>query len=49
MQTKAAPEAFGRIQLQYGDPYVHFKEPFSNFSLVTEFGSSDTSVLIRSK
>jgi Domain of unknown function (DUF3943) len=35
-------EIFGRIHLQYGDPFRDFKEPFSNFSLITEIGNSDS-------
>jgi hypothetical protein len=45
LQSKVAPEAFVRIQLQYGDPYKQFKEPFGNFSVLAEFGSSDTSAV----
>ncbi len=36
------PEPFGRIHIQYGSPYTHLNNPFSNFSLVTEFGNEDS-------
>lgn len=35
-------EAFGRFHLQYGDPFNHFKKPFSNFTFLTELGNSDS-------
>lgn len=41
--SKIKREIFGRIQLEYGDPYSQFKEPFSNFSMAVEAGSSDSS------
>jgi hypothetical protein len=37
--------AFGRIKLIYGTPGKDYKTPFSNFSLVTEFGEDDSSGL----
>lgn len=35
-------EIFARIQLQYGDPYVNCKIPFSSFSLLAEAGNCDS-------
>lgn len=40
--SKPKRQIFGRTCLQYGDPYTQFKEPFSNFSLVTEIGNDDS-------
>jgi len=36
---------FGRIKLNYGSPAKLYKTPFSNFSVVTEFGADDSSGL----
>ncbi|NCI45228.1 DUF3943 domain-containing protein [Sediminibacterium sp. WSJ-3] len=36
---------FGRLTLNYGSPGVDYKTPFSNFSIVTEFGQDDSSLL----
>lgn len=43
--SKIKREIFSRIQLQYGDPYSQFREPFSNFSMVVEGGDSDSTKL----
>ncbi len=40
--NRGASEIFTRIQLQYGDPFDGCKTPFSNFSVETELGNSDT-------
>lgn len=42
--NKTKTELFGRLQLQYGDPFNEFKKPFSNFSVVAEFGNSDSAL-----
>lgn len=36
---------YGRIKLNYGSPGKEYKTPFSNFSVVTEFGKDDSSGL----
>jgi hypothetical protein len=43
--NKPITEFFGRVQLQYGDPFTDLKEPFSNFSMAGEIGNSDTAVV----
>jgi hypothetical protein len=35
-------EAFGRIHLQYGDPFADFEKPFSSFSIIAEAGNADS-------
>ena len=40
--NRGATELFARIQLQYGDPFDGCKTPFSNFSVETELGNSDS-------
>ncbi len=35
-------EMFGRIYLQYGDPYTSSKDPFSSFSILLEAGNCDS-------
>jgi hypothetical protein len=42
-QSKPHQSIYGRMYLQYGDPYSKCKTPFSNFSLITEFGNDDSS------
>lgn len=42
LSNKIRSESFGRIQLQYGNPYTNSKTPFNNFSVVTEIGNSDS-------
>jgi len=37
-------EIFGRITLQYGDPFSACKKPFNNFSVVAEVGNSDSAL-----
>ncbi len=42
---KGGGGVYGRIKLNYGSPGKEYKTPFSNFSVVTEFGKDDSSGL----
>ena len=35
-------ETFGRISLQFGDPFSDCKKPFNNFAVMAEVGNSDS-------
>ena len=37
-------EIFGRITLQFGDPFSDCKKPFNNFSVMAEVGNSDSAL-----
>lgn len=40
--SKGKNEMYFRLRLQYGNPFVDRKQPFSNFSLVVEGGNNDS-------
>jgi hypothetical protein len=43
--NKGKNEFYGRLQIQYGNPYTEFRKPFDNFQLTVEFGSDDSSFI----